>query len=88
MPEDRLRPYLLRLRERGLSPTRGKEDRRPAKGRRVLDRLLEARRRDLEQMLEGWSPGDYDEISHLLGRLSRELLRDALEPVPAAPPSR
>lgn len=93
VPEDRLRPYLLRLRERGLIASAGEEGQKRSinvstTGQRVLDRLLETRRRGLEEMLEGWSPRDYDEISHLLGRLSRELLRDDPEPVPATPPSR
>jgi EmrB/QacA subfamily drug resistance transporter len=43
------------------------------KGRAIVERLVEARRRELEGLLDGWSPQDHDELQTLLDRMAREL---------------
>jgi EmrB/QacA subfamily drug resistance transporter len=51
-------------------------------GRRAVERLLEARRARLAELLDGWSPDEHDELCELIDRLTRELLDDE-----EAPPS-
>jgi len=45
-----------------------------------MEKLVEARREDLEERLEGWLSEEHEELARLLMRLSRELLPDELEP--------
>jgi len=40
--------------------------------RGALEKLVEARREDLEEHLEGWSPEEHKELARLLERLARE----------------
>ena len=61
------------------------EDRAPAltsAGRDATRRLVEAYREGLNELLDGWSPAEHDELTALVRRLSAELLDD--QPVPAA----
>jgi DNA-binding MarR family transcriptional regulator len=43
-------------------------------GHAAADRVFEARRRGLEQMLAGWSPEQHADLAQMLDRLSRALL--------------
>jgi DNA-binding MarR family transcriptional regulator len=82
LSEADLYPHLKTLREKELIT--GQDEQAPLavspEGRRVLEKLVEARREDLEEHLEGWSPEEYKQLARLLGRLARELLRDDPEP--------
>jgi EmrB/QacA subfamily drug resistance transporter len=51
-------------------------------GSAVRDRLLAARRERLEELLEGWSPEQHDELAAMLTRLAGELAGDAGEGPP------
>jgi hypothetical protein len=42
-------------------------------GEQVYARVLEARRRGLAELLEGWEPEKHDDVRAMLDRLAREL---------------
>jgi DNA-binding MarR family transcriptional regulator len=74
---------LARLGLVGDGDGRGPADLRPvltAAGRDTVAKLIEARRQGLEELLEGWSPADHDELVALLQRLGREMLDDRRPP--------
>jgi EmrB/QacA subfamily drug resistance transporter len=56
-----------------------------APGEELVQRLVATRRAALAELCEQWSPDDNIDLSGLLTRLARELLREA--PVPASSPS-
>ncbi len=58
-------------------------------GRVAVDRLVAARRQGLNELLEGWSPEEHDDLCRLVDRLTRELLDDeeAPELEDGAPPA-
>jgi hypothetical protein len=69
-PDDaRLAPAFSSLRERGLVDGSGLVD----EGEQVYARVLEARRRGLAELLEGWEPEKHDDVRAMLDRLAREL---------------
>jgi EmrB/QacA subfamily drug resistance transporter len=47
-------------------------------GRAALDRLGAARRRGLEELLQGWSPQEHQEVVHMVARLASDLMANAL----------
>jgi EmrB/QacA subfamily drug resistance transporter len=55
-------------------------------GRHAVERLLAARRQGLNDLLDGWSPEEHDELCQLVDRLTRELLDDEPAPDDGAPP--
>lgn len=83
LSEADLRPRLQALRDSELI-SGGEEEHAPlavsSEGRSVLRKVVEARREDLEERLEGWSPQEHEELAHLLERLASDLLRDDPEP--------
>ena len=87
---ERARALVGQLAELGLLTIPGDEpaateDRAPAltsAGREATQRLVEAYREGLNELLDGWSPAEHDELTALVRRLSAELLDD--QPVPAA----
>jgi DNA-binding MarR family transcriptional regulator len=82
LSESDLHPHLQILREKELIT--GGDEHAPLavspEGRCALEKLVEARREDLNELLEGWSPEEHEELARLLERLARELLRDDSEP--------
>ena len=70
------------LRERGLVENGNLRD----EGELVYARVVEARRRGLVELLEGWAPEEHDEVLAMLNRLARELVTEI--PEYAAPPRR
>ena len=85
LSEADLRPRLQTLREKEL--INGADENATLEltpeGRRMLEKLVEARREELAEHLEGWSPEEHEELARLLGRLARELLRSDPEPAHA-----
>lgn len=82
LSEDDLLPHLQTLQEQrlltsadGHAPIAVSQE-----GRRILEKLVEARREGLKELLEGWSPEEHEQLALLLERLARELLRDDPEP--------
>jgi MFS family permease len=69
LADARLAPAFRSLRERGLADGSGLGD----EGRQVYARVLEARRRGLAELLEGWEPEQHDDVRAMLDRLAREL---------------
>jgi EmrB/QacA subfamily drug resistance transporter len=70
------RPYIDVLVEDGLvERSNGDLVITPA-GREVADRLVDARRRGLAKMLDGWSPEDHAELADVLTHLSQQSLGD------------
>ena len=55
-----------------------------APGEEAVERLVTARSAAIAELCDGWSPEDNEDLSSLLTRLARELLRDA--PAPRAAP--
>jgi EmrB/QacA subfamily drug resistance transporter len=49
-------------------------------GRETVEKLIEARRQGLAELLDGWSPAEHDELVALLHRLGREMLDDRRPP--------
>ncbi len=49
-------------------------------GRNTVSKLIEARKQGLEDLLDGWSPEDHDELAALVKRLGREMLDDTRPP--------
>ena len=93
VPRDVAWPALTELRDRGLVLERPAVDGQPvlrevtAPGEEAVDRLVAARRAAIAELCDGWSPEDNEDLSSLLTRLARELLRDAparqASPIPA-----
>ena len=58
-----------------------------ANGDEIVERLITARRNAIAELCDGWSPEDNEDLSSLLTRLARELLREAparpASPIPA-----
>jgi DNA-binding MarR family transcriptional regulator len=71
---DRLDPPLAELRRRGF--VSGDPVELTPRGRATYDRLIEARRVELERLLDGWSPEEHDELQHMLDRLARDLVAE------------
>jgi EmrB/QacA subfamily drug resistance transporter len=70
----RLEDALAELERRGLvAPGEGGAHALTDSGRETLERLYTARREGLEEMLEGWSHEQHDDLAELLDRLSRSL---------------
>ena len=59
-----------------------------AEGRVVMERLTEARRAGLEDLLEGWNPSDHPELETLVRRLAGILMADDDKLLVAATPDR
>jgi DNA-binding MarR family transcriptional regulator len=55
-----------------------------ATGRDTVDRLVEARRRRLAELLDGWSPESEAELAALLTRLARDVVADHPDGAPRA----
>jgi DNA-binding MarR family transcriptional regulator len=93
VPTDVAWPALTDLRDRGLVIERPATDGQPVirevttPGEEVVERLIAARRTAIAELCEGWSPEDNEDLSSLLTRLARELLREAparpATPIPA-----
>jgi DNA-binding MarR family transcriptional regulator len=93
VPRDVAWPALTELRDRGLVLERPAVDGQPllrevtANGEEIVERLITARRNAIAELCDGWSPEDNEDLSSLLTRLARELLRDAparqASPIPA-----
>jgi DNA-binding transcriptional ArsR family regulator len=66
MRDARLESAYESLRERGLVDSRLADD-----GEIVYARLVEARRRGLSELLDGWEPERHDEVRAMLDRFSR-----------------
>jgi EmrB/QacA subfamily drug resistance transporter len=79
---DRLRPWFLQLRDRGLIHIAG-EDRETAictvtpAGHDVLDRICAARERSITDLLEGWEPEQHADILEMVAELTRSLAEEA-----------
>lgn len=73
-----LRRHLGRLMGAGLVAIAGEDDplELTGAGRSAADQLLAARRDGLAELLEGWSPEQYEEIGQLIANLARDLLSD------------
>jgi DNA-binding MarR family transcriptional regulator len=80
IPLDRLQDALAELERRGLLARTEIPRTLTDEGRETLERLYNARREGLEEMLDGWSHERHDELAELVGRLSRTLSPE----VPAA----
>jgi DNA-binding MarR family transcriptional regulator len=93
VPSDVAWPALTDLTDRGLVVERPPVDGQPvirevtAPGEEIVERLITARRAAIAELCEGWSPEENEDLSGLLTRLARELLRDAparpTSPIPA-----
>jgi DNA-binding MarR family transcriptional regulator len=93
VPRDVAWPALTELRDRGLVLEHPAVDGQPvlrevtANGEEIVERLITARRNAIAELCDGWSPEDNEDLSSLLTRLARELLRDAparqTSPIPA-----
>ena len=93
VPRDVAWPALTELRDRGLVLEHPAVDGQPAlrevtaNGEEIVERLITARRNAIAELCDGWSPEDNEDLSSLLTRLARELLRDAparqASPIPA-----
>jgi DNA-binding MarR family transcriptional regulator len=46
-------------------------------GEEIIERLIAARRAAIAELCDGWSPDDNEDLSNLLTRLARELLRES-----------
>jgi DNA-binding MarR family transcriptional regulator len=68
------RPYVDKLVEAGLVSRADGTIKLTAEGRTAAERVFEARRQGLEEMLAGWSPQEHEDLTRLLNRLSRALL--------------
>ncbi|MGZ4323393.1 MAG: EmrB/QacA family drug resistance transporter, partial [Solirubrobacteraceae bacterium] len=83
VPADVAWPALTDLRDRGLVVERPGSDGHAvirevtATGEEVVERLITARRAAIAELCDGWSPDDNEDLSSLLTRLARELLREA-----------
>jgi EmrB/QacA subfamily drug resistance transporter len=83
VPSDVAWQALTDLRDRGLVLERPASDGQPvvrqvtAPGEETVERLITARRTAIAELCEGWSPDDHEDLSGLLTRLARELLREA-----------
>ncbi|MGZ4266263.1 MAG: hypothetical protein ACXVS6_19355 [Solirubrobacteraceae bacterium] len=83
VPADVAWPALTDLRDRGLVVERPGSDggavirEVTATGEEVVERLVTARRAAIAELCDGWSPDDNEDLSSLLTRLARELLREA-----------
>jgi DNA-binding MarR family transcriptional regulator len=83
VPNDVAWQALTDLRDRGLVLERPASDGQPvirqvtAPGEETVDRLITARRTAIAELCEGWSPDDHEDLSSLLTRLARELLRES-----------
>ena len=45
-------------------------------GRETYERLVDARRVELERLLDGWSPEEHDELQGMVDRLARDLVAE------------
>jgi EmrB/QacA subfamily drug resistance transporter len=68
------RPYVDKLVQAGLLRRGDGTLELTTAGHAAADRVFEARRKGLEQMLAGWSPQEHADLAQLLDRLSRALL--------------
>jgi EmrB/QacA subfamily drug resistance transporter len=68
------RPYVDKLVQAGLVHRDDGTLELTTAGHAAADRVFEARRQGLEQMLAGWSPQEHADLAQLLDRLSRALL--------------
>jgi DNA-binding MarR family transcriptional regulator len=93
VPNDVAWQALTDLQDRGLVVERPVVDGQPvirevtASGDETVERLITARRNAIAELCDGWSPEDNEDLSSLLTRLARELLREAparpASPIPA-----
>jgi DNA-binding MarR family transcriptional regulator len=90
VPRDVAWPALADLKDRGLVVEHSATDGQPvlrevtAPGEETVERLITARRTAIAELCDHWSPEDNEDLSGLLTRLARELLREAPSR-PAAP---
>ena len=83
VPADVAWPALTDLRDRGLVVERPGSDGQAvirevtAPGEEVVERLITARRAAIAELCDHWSPEDNEDLSSLLTRLARELLRES-----------
>jgi EmrB/QacA subfamily drug resistance transporter len=68
------RPYVDKLVQAGFVTRADGTLELTTSGHAAADRVFEARRRGLEQMLAGWSPEQHADLAQMLDRLSRALL--------------
>lgn len=80
------RPYIARLAGAGFVTQADGRLMITETGRGVAERLFEARRQGLAEMLDGWSPEEHPELAELLTKLSRVSLEapEDTKPVGAA----
>jgi DNA-binding MarR family transcriptional regulator len=93
VPNDVAWQALTDLQDRGLVVERPVVDGQPvirevtASGDETVERLITARRNAIAELCDGWSPEANEDLSGLLTRLARELLREAparqASPIPA-----
>jgi DNA-binding MarR family transcriptional regulator len=93
VPRDTAWTALTDLRDRELVVERPGSDGQPVirevtpPGEEIVERLIAARRAAIAELCEHWSPEDHEDLSGLLTRLARELLREAparpATPIPA-----
>jgi DNA-binding MarR family transcriptional regulator len=83
VPRDIAWQALSDLRDRGLVLERPATDGQPllrevtASGEQIVERLITARRTAIAELCDHWSPDENEDLSGLLTRLARELLREA-----------
>jgi EmrB/QacA subfamily drug resistance transporter len=83
VPRDVAWHALGELRDRGLVLERPATDGQPivrevtAPGGQIVERLVAARRTAIAELCDHWSPEDNEDLSSLLTRLARELLRES-----------
>jgi EmrB/QacA subfamily drug resistance transporter len=78
LQEPRLASAHAALRERGLVENAHLD----SDGQAVYDRVVEARRQGLAELLEGWEPEKHDEVRAMLDRLARSLVHQIPETAP------
>jgi hypothetical protein len=73
IPEERIAPVQLELRERGLVAGEGEQSRLTPAGTAMADQLLSARREELHALLDGDDAERTPDVQELLERLCVEL---------------
>jgi EmrB/QacA subfamily drug resistance transporter len=68
--DPRLAAALGSLRERGLA----EDGRLSGEGEHLYERVVEARRTGLAELLDGWEPEQHDDVKRMLDRLARQLV--------------
>ena len=76
IPAERIQLGLDALRQHGMVEDHGGAWELTAAGTKTLERLRAAARARLEEMLDGWQPGEHRELGDLITRLGSEFLVD------------